>query len=75
MPWCDNCARWYSPNALEDDGSCPSCGLVVEEPSEPGAEAEPPPRPPWHFWLLVGSAAVYLGWRLIQGVIWVIDRL
>jgi hypothetical protein len=25
---------------------------------------------PWHFWLLVGAVALYLGWRLIQGVAW-----
>ena len=30
-----------------------------------GAAAE---RIPWHFWLLLGAAAVYLGWRAVQGV-------
>lgn len=27
-----------------------------------------PDRLPWHFWLLLVSATVYLGWRAIQGV-------
>ena len=25
-------------------------------------------RIPWHFWLLLGAAAVYLVWRAVQGV-------
>ena len=25
-------------------------------------------RIPWHFWLLMTAAAVYLGWRAVQGV-------
>ncbi len=25
-------------------------------------------RIPWHFWLLLAAATVYLGWRAVQGV-------
>ena len=25
-------------------------------------------RIPWHFWLLVAAATVYLGWRAMQGI-------
>ena len=32
-------------------------------PAEAAAE-----RIPWHFWLLLGAAAVYLAWRAVQGV-------
>ena len=32
-------------------------------PAEAAAE-----RIPWHFWLLLGAAAVYLVWRAVQGV-------
>ena len=32
-------------------------------------------RTPWSFWVLVGSAALYLGIRLIQGIAWVVDRI
>ena len=31
-------------------------------------EDEEPPRAPFGFKLLVGLAALYLGWRLVQGV-------
>ena len=27
-------------------------------------------RVPWHFWVGVVAMVVYLGWRLLQGVIW-----
>lgn len=26
-------------------------------------------RAPWHFWVLVAAVSVYLGWRLVQGII------
>ncbi len=29
MPWCEPCERYYTPNALAADGSCPSCGRPV----------------------------------------------
>ncbi len=28
------------------------------------------PKVPWHFWLLVGALVIYLGWRLIEVIIW-----
>ena len=27
---------------------------------------------PWHFWLVVVMATVYLGWRAIEGIVWLI---
>jgi hypothetical protein len=29
---------------------------------------------PWHFWLLLGAATIYLGWRAIQGIAWLLAR-
>ncbi|WP_423921468.1 hypothetical protein [Candidatus Poriferisodalis sp.] len=28
---------------------------------------------PWHFWLVVVMATVYLGWRAIEGIVWLIQ--
>ncbi len=73
MPWCDTCDRFYNPNTLRPDGSCPTCGRVVAttdaevHPGDAGA--------PWHFKLLVAATAVYLGYRLFQGVVWVAQHL
>ena len=35
---------------------------------------DPPPagKVPWHFWILVVAAALYLGWRAIQGIQWLL---
>ena len=44
MPWCANCDRFLSPATVQADGTCPSCGRVVEagrahapDPATPGA--------------------------------------
>lgn len=66
MAWCRSCERYLTPATLTDEGVCPSCNHEVEHPrGEPVPAAE---RIPWHFWLLVGGAAVYLVWRAVQGV-------
>lgn len=64
MPWCDDCARFYNPTSLKTDGSCPTCGRQIGEPV----------KTPWHFKLLLVAIALYLGWRLVQGVMWVAGR-
>ena len=39
----------------------------------------PPPeedfKTPLSFKVMVGLAVLYLGWRLVQGVIWLVQRL
>jgi hypothetical protein len=69
MPWCDECARFYNPNTLQPDGTCPQHHRVA-----PAEGAVPPPEVkstiPWHFWLLVIALAIYLGWRVVQLVLW-----
>ncbi len=71
MPWCNDCNRFWNPNTLRLDGSCPSCGRVVAEPGRPVVAA----KAPWHFKLLVGALALYLGWRVIEAAIWVVERI
>ena len=79
MPWCDGCDRFYNPNSLRPDGTCPDCGRTVgEEGVRPVAAATAPepdaPPAPWHFKLLVVAVVVYLGWRLVEGIGWVLGR-
>jgi len=40
--------------------------------ADPEAE-KPAPKAPWHFWLLVIALVLYLGWRLIQGIEWLLS--
>ncbi len=86
MPWCETCSRFFTPNALRADGTCPACGRTVADPAADlpehdgpvppaGEEPEEHPRVPWHFWVLLVAAALYLGWRAIEGVGWLIDRI
>ncbi len=69
MPWCDACSKYYAPNSMPRDGTCLSCGKAIAEPQDR------PQRAPWHFKLMVAAAVVYLGWRLVQGIDWLIQHV
>ena len=78
MPWCEECAKYWTPSAMNEDGTCPSCGRVVEAQQatakninvkklargDDSDDAEA--RTPWHFKLLMVLLALYLVWRIIQ---------
>jgi hypothetical protein len=70
VPWCDDCSRFWSPNTLPPDGACPTCGRILAKPGEQG-----PQKAPWHFKLLVVAVVLYLGWRAVQLVEWVVGRV
>lgn len=76
---CPECG-WIWPKPT---GPCPECGseaapaLDLSDAST-GADADTvrkPARMPWHLKLLVGSLAIYLGWRAFQGVEWLIRHV
>ncbi len=82
MPWCDDCERFYTPSTLTPEGDCPS-GHHVADPASPVLVQSSVPgrdetdvrrkvRAPWHFWVLVIAVAIYLGWRLVQGIMWLL---
>jgi hypothetical protein len=73
VPWCDTCDRFYNPNSLAADGSCPTCGRQVGEVAT--SVEQDPSRAPWHFKMLIAVTAVYLGYRLFQGIFWVAHHL
>lgn len=35
MPWCEECAKYFAPSALNPDGTCPSCGRIPDSPDTP----------------------------------------
>ena len=63
-PSCGNEVQ-HPPERPAPDASPSIAGTSArpEFPAEAAAE-----RIPWHFWLLLGAAAVYLAWRAVQGV-------
>lgn len=69
MPWCETCSRFFTPPSMNADGSCPSCGTMLADPAGATVVA---PKAPWHFKLLVGALIVYLGWRLLQLIAWIV---
>ncbi len=66
MPWCEECAKYLAPTAMNDDGTCPKCGGPVGESEQRAAEVAGDETTPWHFKLLVVALIVYLGWRFVQ---------
>lgn len=75
MPWCDGCDRFYNPNSMAPDGTCMKCGAFIADPKDEPAGDDRSARAPWHFWVLLIALVIYLGWRLIEGIFWVIDKL
>ena len=80
MPWCDACDRFLSPSTVKVDGTCPSCGRVVDAGHAHAAKSEAEqeeelPKIPWHLWLLAAALAVYLGYRALQGVEWLLGAV
>jgi predicted RNA-binding Zn-ribbon protein involved in translation (DUF1610 family) len=66
VPHCETCDRFYNPNTLKTDGTCPVCGRQVAEKLT-RFETE---GAPWHFKVLVTATVIYLGWRFVQLIFW-----
>jgi len=81
MPWCEDCAKYWAPSAMNDDGTCPTCGRNIEATKPEAITAkninlrklaagesadDTEAKAPWHFKLLMVLLAVYLGWRIVQ---------
>ncbi|HET6794253.1 MAG TPA: hypothetical protein VFH45_07425 [Acidimicrobiales bacterium] len=65
MHWCEDCRLQWEEDQLGEQGSCPKCGLILTDRR----------RTPWSFKVLAGGTAVYLVYRLVQGIIWLVHHL
>ena len=78
MPWCEDCAKYWAPTAMNEDGTCPTCRREVQAQQPITAKnlnlrklaagengADDDAKAPWHFKLLMVMLAVYLGWRVV----------
>lgn len=75
VPWCDGCDRFYNPSSLAPDGTCAQCGRFIASPDDEPDEDEGSGRAPWHFYVLIVALVVYLGWRAVQGISWVVHHI
>jgi len=50
---------------LGEGGECPDCDSVIGKPA----------GTPWHFKLLLVATVIYLGWRTVQGIEWLVNSL
>ena len=66
MPWCEPCERFWNPGSVTEAGECPTCGAPVESPS--GTDSTVHQKVPWHFWLAITAAAIYLAWRALDAI-------
>jgi len=77
VPWCVHCNRFLTPSTVRPDATCPVCGEVVERGLIPGMTRpadEPAPAVPWHLKLMGIALAIYLGYRALQGIEWILHR-
>jgi len=76
VPWCAHCDRFLSPPTVNVDGTCPRCGSTVDAPEQVKTQTERDEEElspvPWHLKLLAVAIAIYLGYRLVQGIEWVL---
>jgi len=70
VPWCETCSRFYNSNNVAPDGTCVTCGRFIADPAE--VEEQQAGKVPWHFWILVVALVLYIGWRLVQLVQWLL---
>jgi hypothetical protein len=71
--WCDNCNRLIEDAQERSDAdgtaSCPHCAAPLSEAEVP--EEDAPPRPPWHFKVLLVGTVGYLIYRVIWFIFWI----
>ena len=79
MPWCEECSKYWTPSAMREDGTCPTCGRKVADQQpitakninlrklaageDGNADDE---KAPWHFKLLMVLLGAYLLWRFVE---------
>jgi hypothetical protein len=54
---------------MTEDGACPECGKPITQAEVKRRERS---GTPWHFKLLVAVMVVYLAWRAVQLVSWLL---
>jgi len=75
VPWCAQCNRFLSPSTVRTDGACPRCGATVDPGQARSAGDTSKRTVPWHLKALIGVFVIYLGYRVGQGIEWLVQQL
>ena len=71
---------------MTPQGACPDCKTVLATKGAlrmearslglpaPGEQEGQEQKTPWHFKVMLVALAVYLGWRGVEGVRWLLER-
>ena len=71
MPWCDNCDKHVEEQLTVEAQNCPDCSGELDTSD---LKNRPPVKAPWHFWVMVFAAGGYLLWRLVEMVLWLVEK-
>lgn len=82
MGECPRCGSPVDPGRARAPGATAGLGAAdaadapaaAAVPGRADAEDAPLEPLPWHFKLLAGALALYLGWRAVQGVEWLVRQ-
>lgn len=71
MPYCDDCDKYWTPNSMNEDGTCPKCGTDLDPPKDPSSDVasgttDDDEGVPWHFKLMIVALVIYLGYRFVE---------
>ena len=65
MPWCEQCDQHVDDGELSTEGTCPICGGVVLDHR----------TSPWYFKFMLVATVIYLAYRAVQGITWVVHHI
>lgn len=76
MGECPRCGSPVDPGRARAPGAAGAADApgAAAVPGRADAEDAPLEPLPWHFKLLAGALALYLGWRAVQGVEWLVRQ-
>jgi hypothetical protein len=62
-------------NERSSDAGDPSEDLTDGPGRAEAEEDDEDVKAPWHFWVMIAAAVLYLGWRFLEGIWWAIRQV
>jgi hypothetical protein len=71
---CPSCGRSVEPSAVATSDAAEGAQHAAPAPVDAPPDDDAGVSAPWHFWVMVAGVVVYLGWRLVEGIIWAVEN-